>query len=78
MISRERLIPSRDVDLGRKIVEGTSLMSTNAQKAGVERACQLIPLQISKPLKQQEIYGKPTDLFAHSDKPIPTKTKKKS
>jgi deoxycytidine triphosphate deaminase len=46
-------------------------------EAGVDRACQLILLKISTPLKEKEIYGKAEDIFAHSDKPIPTKKKPK-
>lgn len=46
-------------------------------EAGVERACQLMLLQISKPLKKAEVYGtSPADMFAYSDKPIPTKAKR--
>jgi dCTP deaminase len=46
-------------------------------EAGVERPCQLMLIRISKPLTKNQVYGSPDDTFAHSDKPIPTKTKKK-
>ena len=46
-------------------------------EAGVEKACQLILLKLSKPLKKDEMYGNsPDDQFAHSEKPIPIKKKR--
>jgi deoxycytidine triphosphate deaminase len=40
--------------------------------AGESRVCQLMFLQISKPLTQEEIYGgSPDDVFANQTTPVP-------
>ncbi len=46
-------------------------------EAGIERPCQLLLLKLSKPLTQAQLYGTSSEhIFAESDKPVPTKTKK--
>jgi len=46
-------------------------------EAGAERPCQLMLLRLSKPPTQEWLYGASSEhIFAQSDKPVPTKTKK--